>query len=92
MIDTPAPQRDERQGDGRPARQRLGREAEVDRLRSFHATPGTHGGALLVTGEPGVGKTEIFRSEAGPNSTLDLLRPSAGPRLAPERSAHGEGG
>jgi DNA-binding CsgD family transcriptional regulator/tetratricopeptide (TPR) repeat protein len=54
------PPNDERQGDSRQAGSLVGREAEVDRLRSFLATAGTQGGALLVTGEPGVGKTGLL--------------------------------
>lgn len=55
-----APQHDERQGDGRQAGHLVGREAEADRIRAFLATARTDGGALLVTGEPGVGKTELL--------------------------------
>jgi DNA-binding CsgD family transcriptional regulator len=38
----------------------VGRDAELDRLRAFLTTARTDGGALLVTGEPGVGKTELL--------------------------------
>jgi DNA-binding CsgD family transcriptional regulator len=64
MIDTSAPQRDERQGDSRPAGHLVGRDAELGRLRAFLGTAGTHGGALLVTGEPGVGKTGLLDAAA----------------------------
>ena len=42
------------------ARNLVGREAELDRLRAFLAAARTDGGALLVTGEPGVGKTVLL--------------------------------
>ena len=42
------------------ARDLLGREAEMDRVRAFLATARTDGGTLLVTGEPGVGKTVLL--------------------------------
>jgi DNA-binding CsgD family transcriptional regulator len=60
MIDTRVPQHDDRPGDGRLAAHLVGRDVEMDRLHSFLATAGTHGAALLVTGEPGVGKTGLL--------------------------------
>jgi len=60
MIDTHAPQPSGRQGDGRHAGHLVGRVAEVDRIRAFLATTRTDGGALVVTGAPGVGKTELL--------------------------------
>jgi DNA-binding CsgD family transcriptional regulator len=64
MIDIDAPQRDERPGDGRQGAVLLGRESELDRIRAFLATARTDGGALLVTGEPGVGKSELLDAAA----------------------------
>jgi DNA-binding CsgD family transcriptional regulator len=60
MNDIRVPQHAERRGDGRQARHLVGREAEMDRVRTFLATARTDGGALLVTGEPGVGKTVLL--------------------------------
>ena len=60
MTGIRVPQLDERQGDGRQAAVLVGREAEVDRVRAFVATARTDGGALLETGEPGVGKTVLL--------------------------------
>jgi DNA-binding CsgD family transcriptional regulator len=60
MIDTHATPHDERQGDGRQARHLFGRDVEVGRIGAFLATAGTDGGTLLVTGAPGVGKTELL--------------------------------
>ena len=64
MIEIPVSQRDERPGDGRQGADLVGREAELDRIRSFLSTTRTDGGALLVTGEPGVGKTELLNAAA----------------------------
>jgi DNA-binding CsgD family transcriptional regulator len=60
MNEKPTPQLEERPDRGRPAENLVGREAELDRLGSFLATAETHGGALLLTGEPGVGKTGLL--------------------------------
>ena len=42
----------------------VGREAELDHIRSFLGTTRTDGGALWVTGDPGVGKTELLNAAA----------------------------
>jgi len=60
MDDIRVPQDDERRGERRQASQLVGREAEVDRVRAFLVTARTDGAALLVTGEPGVGKTVLL--------------------------------
>ena len=60
MLDTPVPPHDARPGDIRPAGRLVGRVAEVDRIGAFLATARTDGGALLVSGAPGVGKTELL--------------------------------
>ena len=44
--------------------QLIGRETEIDRLRAFVAPVRVDGGALLVTGEPGVGKTALLEAAA----------------------------
>ena len=60
MNDTQAPHHDQRRGDGRQADQLVARDSEMDRIRAFLSAARTDGGALLVTGEPGVGKTELL--------------------------------
>ena len=76
MNDIDKPQRDERQGEGSRAGQLIGRETELDRLRAFLAAARTEGGALLVTGEPGVGKTGLLdaASEAASAAGMRILR------------------
>ena len=64
MIDTPVSERGERPGEARQAADLVGRESELDRIRAFLATASADGGALLVTGEPGVGKTELLNAAA----------------------------
>jgi DNA-binding CsgD family transcriptional regulator/tetratricopeptide (TPR) repeat protein len=59
MTGTHVPQLDDEQG-SHQVNHLVGREAEIDRLRAFLDTARTDGGALLVTGEPGVGKTELL--------------------------------
>jgi DNA-binding CsgD family transcriptional regulator len=72
MNDINAPRHDERQGDARL----VGRESEMDRIRVFLATARTEGGALLVTGEPGVGKTVLLNaaSETASAAGMRILR------------------
>ncbi|MGH2354084.1 MAG: AAA family ATPase, partial [Chloroflexota bacterium] len=62
MNDSNAPQPGGRQGDGRQTGHLVGRQSEMDRIRAFLATARTDGGALLVTGEPGVGKTVLLNA------------------------------
>ena len=64
MIEIPVSQRDERPGDGRQGPDLVGREADLDRIRSFLSTTRTDGGALWVSGDPGVGKTELLNAAA----------------------------
>jgi DNA-binding CsgD family transcriptional regulator len=54
----------------------VGRDAEIERLRSFLATARKQGGALLVTGEPGVGKTGLLdvASDAASSSGTRVIR------------------
>lgn len=61
---------------GGRADQLIGREPEMDRIRLFLATATTEGGALLVTGEPGVGKTGLLNaaSEAASAAGMRILR------------------
>jgi len=44
----------------------VGRESEMERIRAFLAAARTDGEALLVTGEPGVGKTVLPASSSRP--------------------------
>ena len=64
MIEIPISQRDERPGGGGQGANLVGRETELDRIRSFLRTTRTDGGALWVTGDPGVGKTELLNAAA----------------------------
>ena len=70
MNDIHVPQ-DER-GEGRQARQLVGRELEMGRIRQFLAAVRTDGGALLVTGEPGVGKTDLMNAASEAASAMDM--------------------
>src|SRR6266850_6046939 len=76
MNDIHAPHHDELRGEGRQADQLVGREAEMERIRAFLAAARTDGEALLVTGEPGVGKTGLLNvaSEAASASGMRILR------------------
>jgi hypothetical protein len=65
MKDRDSPQHDEGRGDGRRADHLFGREAEMDRIRGFLAAARRDGGALLVTGELGVGKTVLLNAACG---------------------------
>ena len=64
LTDIRAPHHDRWQGDGRPAVQLVGRDVEMDRIHAFLTAARTSGGALLVTGEPGVGKTGLLDAAA----------------------------
>src|SRR6266850_180089 len=76
MNDIHAPHHDELRGEGRQAGQLVGREAEMERIRAFLAAARTDGTALLVTGEPGVGKTGLLNaaSEAASAEGMRVLR------------------
>src|SRR5215813_15459813 len=89
MNNTQGPRRDER-GDSRQAGQLIGREAEMERIRAFLATARTDGGALLVTGEPGVGKTVLMNaaSEAASAVGMRILR-AAGVQFEADTSFSG---
>jgi len=97
MIEIHAPQHDERDGDGRQGGHLVGRDVEVDRIRAFLATARTDGGALVVTGDPGVGKTGLLdaASEAAFTAGSRVIH-EAGvefePRLDAASGADGEGG
>ena len=90
MNDVHAPQHGERHGDGRQAGRLVGRESEMDRIRAFLATARTDGGALLVSGEPGVGKTVLLdaASEAASAGGMRILR-AAGVEFEAETSFSG---
>jgi len=76
MNDIDGLRHDERHGDGRRAGQLIGRETEMDLIRAFLATARAAGGVLLVTGEPGVGKTGLLdtASEAASAAGMCILR------------------
>src|SRR5262245_56131260 len=63
---------DEWRGEGRQATQLFGRELEMDRIRSFLAAARADGTALLVTGEPGVGKTGLLNAASAAASAEGL--------------------
>src|SRR5262245_42692596 len=65
MNDTDAPGHDR---DG----QLIGRESEMERIRAFVAAVRTDGGALLVTGEPGVGKTVLMDAASETASAVGM--------------------
>jgi DNA-binding CsgD family transcriptional regulator/tetratricopeptide (TPR) repeat protein len=54
----------------------IGREPELERIDAFLNTARTDGGALLITGEPGVGKTALLKagSEAASAAGSRILR------------------
>lgn len=81
---------DERQDEGRQANQLVGRESEMGRILAFLSTIRTDGGALLVTGEPGVGKTGLMNaaSEAASAMGMRILR-AAGVEFEAETSFSG---
>jgi DNA-binding CsgD family transcriptional regulator len=60
VIDTPVLPPDKRYDDGRQDADLVGRAAELDHIAAFLAGARTDGGTLLVTGEPGVGKTALL--------------------------------
>jgi DNA-binding CsgD family transcriptional regulator len=76
MNDNYVPPHDERRDDGRPSDRLVGRESEMTRIRAFLAAARTDGGALLVTGAPGVGKTGLLNaaSEAASAAGTRILR------------------
>ena len=57
---------------GRHAGQLVGRESEMERIHAFLAAARTDGGALLVTGEPGVGKTVLLNAASQAASALGM--------------------
>ena len=64
LIDTPVSRRDERPGSGRQGEDIVGRDDELHQVRTFLERARTDGAALLVTGEPGVGKTALLNAAA----------------------------
>jgi len=90
MKDIHPPRQDESRAAGRQARELVGRAPEMVRIRAFLAAAGTDGGALLVTGELGVGKTVLLNaaSEAASASGMRVLR-AAGVEFEAETSFSG---
>jgi DNA-binding CsgD family transcriptional regulator len=76
MSSTRESQLGERHGNGSQASQLVGRESEINRIRAFVAAARTDGGALLVTGEPGIGKTGLLHTaaEAASDAGTRVLR------------------
>src|SRR5262249_38475909 len=76
MNDTRALRRDEQRGHSRDDGELIGRESEMERIRAFLDAARIDGGALLVTGEPGVGKTVLMTaaSEAASAVGMRILR------------------
>ncbi len=72
MDDIDGP-RYEPQGDDHHSRQLIGRQAEIERVRAFLTEVQAGGGALLVTGEPGVGKTGLLNAASELASAADML-------------------
>lgn len=77
MNDTHAPHHDEGR-ESRQAGQLVGRQSEIDRLRAFLDAARADGGALLVTGEPGVGKTGLLNvlADVASANGMRILRAS----------------
>jgi DNA-binding CsgD family transcriptional regulator len=90
VIDALVSQRDERPGDARQGADLVGRDAELDRIRGFLANARNEGGALVVTGEAGVGKTELLNAASGAASAAGtpILR-AAGVEFEAEMSYAG---
>src|SRR6185295_20008594 len=59
-------------GPGLRSGQLVGRESEMERIHAFLAAARTDGGALLVTGEPGVGKTVLLNAASRAASALGM--------------------
>jgi DNA-binding CsgD family transcriptional regulator len=76
MLDTHPPERGQRQGGDRLAGYLVGRDVEADRIRAFLATARSEGGALVVRGDPGVGKTGLLdaASEAALTAGTRVIR------------------
>jgi len=72
MNDDDTPPHGERRGDSRHAGHLVGRESEIERIRAFLAAARTDGEVLLVTGEPGVGKTVLLDAASEAASTLGV--------------------
>jgi DNA-binding CsgD family transcriptional regulator len=87
MNGTQMSEHDDRRGAKRRTRQLVGRDSEMDRIHTFLAAARTDGGALLVTGEPGVGKTDLLHaaSEAASAAGTRILR-AAGVEFEAETS------
>ena len=72
MLDSPVTEHAKRRGDGRPAGHLVGRDEDVGRVRAFLDAARTDGAALLVTGEPGLGKTELLDAAADAATEADF--------------------
>ena len=70
------PEHDERLSPGRQAGRLVGRDLEMERIHAFLSATRTDGGAMLITGEAGVGKTVLVNvaSEAASAAGMRILR------------------
>jgi DNA-binding CsgD family transcriptional regulator len=62
LTDNRVPELGNRRGGEQPADLLVGRDRELQRLNAFLDAARTDGAALLITGEPGVGKTELLNA------------------------------
>src|SRR5262245_28517408 len=72
MNEIRVPEHDERLTHGRHAGRLVGRDSEMERIHAFLAAARIDGGALLVTGEPGVGKTVLLNAASQAASALGM--------------------
>jgi len=90
LIQTSVSRRDERPDDGRQGWRLVGRDAELDRIDAFLAAARTDGGALVITGEAGVGKTELLSAaSASASGTGTRVVQAAGVEFEAEMSYAG---
>src|SRR5262249_15559323 len=89
MNASSAPEPDLRQPQSRPASELVGRDAQIGRLRAFVSSARIDGGALLVTGEPGVGKTALLRAAADAARESTRVIRAAGVQFEAETSFSG---
>src|SRR5262245_23901759 len=70
--DSKVPEHFERLSQDGHAGQLVGRDSEMERIHAFLAAARTEGGALLVTGEPGAGKTVLLDAASQAASALNM--------------------
>jgi DNA-binding CsgD family transcriptional regulator len=90
MNDLSAPEHDKQRGHSSYAGRLVGRDSEMERIHTFLAGARTDGGALLVTGEPGVGKTVLLNAASQAASALGMrILRAAGVEFEAETSFSG---